>query len=153
MKLAEVLLLRGDLQRDLAWAKGQLAKDARVQEGDEPGEPPSALIERIESLTAKLETLITRINEANLAHRDSRGQTLTQLMAHRDMLRLKHATYAAAHAEATNRESHYGASEIKWKPAFDAAEMRKRVEAISIDLRELNAKVQQLNWSIDIGDI
>ena len=151
MKLAEALMLRADIQKDLAWCKTQMVKGALVQEGERPGEDPNELVQRVEDRSAQLEALITRINEVNLVSRDGAGRSLTQLMARRDMLRLKHGIYSDAHSEATDRQSRYGASEIKWKASFGAVEMRKRIEAIAAELRSLNVTIQQMNWSVEIG--
>lgn len=40
MKLAEALLLRSDLQKQLLSLKARLAENAKVQDGDLPGESP-----------------------------------------------------------------------------------------------------------------
>ena len=153
MKLAESLLLRSDIQKDLGWVKEQLAKGARVQEGEKPAEDPSELIERAEKRAADMVTLLVRINTANLAHCDAAGRTLTELLAMRDALTLKHGIYTAAYAEATAAEERYGRSEIRWQRSFDVSAMRRRIEHLSVDLRELNGRIQQLNWQIDIEDL
>ena len=43
MKIAEALALRADLQRRLEQLKQRLFNNARVQEGDQPAEPPDQL--------------------------------------------------------------------------------------------------------------
>jgi hypothetical protein len=153
MKLAEALLLRSDIQKDLAWVKEQLAKGARVQEGEKPAEDPEELIERAEKRAGELVTLLVRINVANLKHRDPAGRTLTDLLAQRDALKLKHSIFTSAYAEATAVEERYGRSEIRWQRTFDMSAMRQRIGRISTELRELNGGIQQLNWQIDIEDI
>lgn len=47
MKLAEALMLRADYQRRIGHLKQRLLRNAKVQEGDEPGEIPAVLLEEI----------------------------------------------------------------------------------------------------------
>lgn len=153
MKLAEALLLRADVQKDLAWVREQLTKGARVQEGESPAEDPAELIDRTEKKAAVLEALLVRINVANLTYRDASGRTLTELLARRDALRLKHGLYASAYTQATTVEERYGRSEIRWQRTFDAASLRRRLEVLATELRELNGCIQQLNWQVEVEAI
>lgn len=153
MKLAEALLLRSDLQKDLVWIKEHLAKGSRVQEGEKPAEDPAALIERTEKRASELTTLMVRINSANLAQRDDRGRTLTELLAQRDVLKIKHSIYTAAYAEATGADERYSRSEIRLQRTFDMSDMRRRIEQLSRELRQVNGSIQQLNWQVDIEDL
>lgn len=145
MKLAEALMARADLQKDLAWTKEQLARAARVQEGEQPHEDPAELIARAERRTEDLRALLVRINMANLAHPDAAGRTLTELLALRDPLAQRHAIYSAAYAEATVREERYGRSEIRWQNTFRPRELRGRIEALSVEFRKPHATIQQMN--------
>ena len=65
MKLALALSERSDIQSRIRDLSERLNRNAKVQEGEEPTEDPIALMEEMESLYEKLETLITRINHTN----------------------------------------------------------------------------------------
>lgn len=62
MKLAEALVLRGDLAKRLEQVRARALRNARVQEGDAPAEDPSALMSEYDRLADELESLISRIN-------------------------------------------------------------------------------------------
>lgn len=44
MKLAEVLLIRSDMQKKLAQIKGRIRNNVKVQDGDTPSEDPNKLM-------------------------------------------------------------------------------------------------------------
>lgn len=153
MKLAEALIIRGEIQKDLAWVKDQLVKSAKVQEGERPPEEPAELMDRAERKSEALRALLVRINEANLRSRDALGASLTELLALRDVLRIKHGIYADAYAESTSKEERYSRGEIRWERAVDSQVLRKRIEALSREIRDINIRIQKLNWEIDIEAI
>ena len=91
MKLATALTERSDVQRRLSELQSRLNNNAKVQEGDEPSEPPSALLAELDALLARLEELVTRINLTNSATYAD-GVPLTALLSRRDALRLRVST-------------------------------------------------------------
>lgn len=58
MKLAEALILRADYQKRIEQLKQRLLRNAKVQEGDDPAENPSELIDELEQVAADLQSLI-----------------------------------------------------------------------------------------------
>ena len=91
MKLAEALLLRSDLQKKIASLRDRIVANAVVQEGDSPHEKPADLMKQAVGALGDLEALVTKINRANLKTKTTRGKTLTEAIAHRDMLAAQHA--------------------------------------------------------------
>ena len=85
MKLAEALINRSDLQKRLDQLEERLNNNALVQEGEEPAEDPGALLAELETLSASLEDIVTRINLTN-ASASVNGKSLTALIAERDVL-------------------------------------------------------------------
>ncbi len=61
MKLAEALILRADSQKRLAQLRDRLGRNALVQEGESPAEPPAGLLAEYEQVAAQWpkETTIT----------------------------------------------------------------------------------------------
>lgn len=149
MKLAEALTERADLQKRIEQMKIRLNNNAWVQEGEAPAEDPEALIRELTALCGQLETLITRINRTNAATL-SEGETLTALLARRDC----QAVYAAAMRsfldEASSTPARATRSEIKILPTVSVQEYRKRVDALSKALRELDTRIQALNWTTEL---
>lgn len=88
MKLANALMERSELQHHLSELSTRLNNNAKVQEGEEPAENPSELLEDLNNTIISLEDLITRINLTNsTTHID--GTTITELLAKRDCLKQK----------------------------------------------------------------
>lgn len=150
MKLAEALQLRGDLQKRLEQLTSRLYANATVQEGEAPAEDPAALMAEYEDCVEQLETLIARINRTNCETRTD-GGTLTELLAKRDCLKMRVRTYqdflSAASSLVPRRASR---SEIKIMSAVPVPEYRKRADALSRQLREVDGVIQGANWTTEL---
>src|SRR5438105_9412513 len=90
MKLAEALLLRADIQKKLASLQARAQKYAVVQEGERPAEDPLAILRQVEAVAIELQKLVFVINKANLQHQIATGESLTEALAKRDSLALRH---------------------------------------------------------------
>ncbi len=89
MKLAEALQIRADLQNRIAQIGTRLQNNATTQEGSEPAENPVELLKELDAMLGQHEELVTRINITNCRTTDDKGETLTRLIARRDMLQKK----------------------------------------------------------------
>ena len=149
MKLAEALNLRADLQQRVARMKERLSNNVKVQEGDEPAERPEALFAELEADLTQLEKLIVRINNTN---RDTvwEGRTLTELIAAKDVLSLHLSVLRDTLESANVRSDRFSRNEIKFVRTVDVAELQKRVDALSKEIRELDARLQQANWTTEL---
>lgn len=149
MKLAEALVLRADLQKRIAQMRKRLENNAWVQEGDQPAEEPDALVKELAALTGQLEVLMTRINLTN-ARPGPDGVTVTSLLARRDCL----SNYVEAMRdflnEASSTPSRATRGEIRILPTVNIKEYRKKVDELSKELRELDMRIQQLNWTTEL---
>jgi len=150
MKLAEALSIRSGIQKDFAWIKDQFSKISRVPEGSAPAEDPEEMLQRMESRASEFEQLVKQINRTNLNVADSRGRTMTELLAERDALRARQNILTEAYHQATQKEDVYGRQELRYVPTMDVVALRKRVETTNFRLRELNILVQRLNWEADL---
>ena len=149
MKLAEALQLRGDLQKQLEQLTSRLYTNATVQEGEAPAEDPAALLEEYEDCAGQLETLIARINRTNCETRTDSG-TLTELLAKRDCLKMRVRTYQDFLSAASNLTRRATRSEIKILSAVPVPEYRKRADALSRQLREVDGVIQGANWTTEL---
>ena len=97
-----------------------------------------------------METLIARINRTNCETRTDSG-TLTELLAKRDCLKMRVRTYqdflSAASSLVPRRASR---SEIKIMSAVPVPEYRKRADALSRQLREVDGVIQGANWTTEL---
>jgi len=76
---------------------------ARYQEGEEPPEDAAALLAEAGAALDELEMLIRRINRTNAAAQIGADGTITDALARRDVLRLRHSVVSAAGAGRRDR--------------------------------------------------
>ena len=149
MKLAEALQERADLNRRLSQLKNRMMNNALVQEGEQPAEDPAELLAEYDDCAARLEVLMARINRTNCAAAVE-GETLTQLLARKDALSLR----VSAYREMVNAASHTAhratRSEIKIFSTVNVKELQKQADQMARDLRLLDNKLQQANWTVDL---
>lgn len=151
MKLAEALVIRADSQKRLEQIKARLLRNAKVQEGDTPAEDPETLISEFEATAAELVQLIRRINLSNATARVL-GRTMTQALAERDILKQRHALYLDLAKAATITQSVSTKSEIRFKGTVAVAAVQKKADAAAKELRDLDARIQEANWLIDLSE-
>lgn len=149
MKLAEALAERADLQKRLSQLEHRLNANARVQEGEAPAEDPQALLSELDSLTARLEELIFRINKTNAAVQDQ-GESLTQLLARRDCQKERLRILRDFLNCASQLAARATRSEIRIKSTVPVADLQKQMDAQSKELRTLDARIQALNWTCEL---
>ena len=58
--------------------------------------------------------------------------------------------YSAVADSATARMDRYSRSEVRYVATVDAAALRKMADAASKEYRQLDTKIQQLNWSTEL---
>lgn len=150
MKLAEALLLRGDVQKRLASLRERISCNVLLQEGNAPHEDPNALLQEFMMVIAELEALVVKINVANLGNRLPDGRSLTAAIAFRDSLMQRHAVLQSAIGATQKEPDRYSVREIKWVAAVDVGMLQKQSEDLSRQIREINARIQESNWLIEI---
>jgi hypothetical protein len=154
MKLAEALALRADAARRAEQLRSRITGSARYQEGEAPAEDAAALLAEAGEVLGELESLIRRINRTNAATLVE-GGTLTDALARRDILRLRHSVVTSA-ADAAVGEGQRGfrqlRSELKMIPALPVAELRGQADELARQLREVDTLIQRTNWEADLLD-
>jgi uncharacterized protein DUF6847 len=155
MKLAEALALRADASRRAEQLRSRIAGSARYQEGEAPAEDAAALLTESGEVLGELESLIRRINRTNATTPLEGGGTLTDALARRDVLRLRHSIVTGA-ADAAAGEGQRGfrqlRSELKMIPALPVADLRRQADDLARQLREIDTMIQRTNWEADLAD-
>jgi len=150
MKLSEALILRADYQKRFKQLEARVKASAMVQEGDQPAEKPSELIAELEALARELAELIKRINRTNSVTLFEGERTLSDVLAERDVLAMRRELYAEVADAATVQQNRYMRTEVKYVSAVNVAENRKRADALAREYRELDARIQALNWQTEL---
>ena len=149
MKLAEALQERSDINKRISELRRRLENCLLVQEGEEPAEDPMDLLNELDSSTERLETLVASINETNCNTKVD-GMSLTELIARKDALTLRHSAYKELVYAAGNNTYRARGTEIKVKAVIKAAELQKTVDSLAKEIRKLDNKLQETNWKTEL---
>jgi len=137
---------RESLKKEL---KEKLASLAAIKTTD-------ALFAEYESLNVTLKELLAKISRAN-ATGGINGVLLSELLAERQWLTTKLSTYQAILKQAKEdyfgKDERYGRSKGKdGIRTVNLGSLEKNIDGLCAQLRELDIKIQKLNWEIDIED-
>jgi hypothetical protein len=156
VKLGEALADRADAVRRVEQLRTRIVASARYQEGEAPAEDAQQLLSELDEVLGRLETLIRRINRTNASVPVATIGTLTDALARRDVLRLRHAAISSA-ADAAAGGGRGPAlrqlrSELRMLAALPVADLRAQADALARELRELDVLIQRTNWEADLLD-
>ncbi|MGI6243418.1 MAG: DIP1984 family protein [Prevotella sp.] len=151
MKLAEALAIRKDTQKKIEQLRSRLLNNVRIQEGDEPSESPAELMKELDSCLTRLQSLIYKINKTNM-NTVSEGKTLTELMSEKDVLNLRIGALRDVFNKASESQDRYSRSEIKMITTIDIKALGRQIDEYSKQLRQLDIKIQGLNFSTELED-
>jgi hypothetical protein len=154
MRLAEALALRSDASKRFEQLRSRAQANARYQEGEPPAEDAGELVAEAGRVLAELEDLIRRINRTNAVTMLDEDMTVTDAIARREVLRMRHALYTAV-ADAASGTSGPGMvrqmrSELRYVPAVTVSELRTAADEAAKQHRELDVRIQQANWETDL---
>jgi len=150
LKIAEALAERSDCQNRIEDLKKRLARTARVQEGETPAEDPSELLAEVDRTFARLLHLVRSINRTNAKTVFSEQQTIADAIAERDAIGKKRNLLASLAEAGSTRQDRYSKSEVKFVATVPVALLQKQIDGLSKSFRELDTKIQELNWKTDL---
>lgn len=146
MKLAQALIERADLQRQLQQLNQRMLQNAQYQEGETPSEQPIELLNQYRQIASRLQQLIVAINLHNSQIQLPNGMSMTAALAERERLKAEHATLIKLADAATPEQSRYSRSEIKMLAAVNVKQLRQQADQIAKQARELDLLIQEINW-------
>jgi len=88
--------------------------------------------------------------QANLHHRIASGETLTEALAKRDCLALRHRILQSVVDVCAKPPDRYGVKEIRWVTTVDVAALQGQVDALAKQIRELDAAIQEAGWQVEL---
>ena len=157
MKLAEALLLRADRNRTLEQLKQRIQVSARYQEGEDAPEDARELVTMTSTVLDELEGLIRNINRTNSGTVMADGRTVTDALAERDVLRLRYSVLKVSADAASGAQQQVGymratRSELKLMSDLDIRNLRQQASDVARRVRELDARVQEVNWTTELQE-
>ncbi|MBI5536533.1 MAG: DIP1984 family protein [Deltaproteobacteria bacterium] len=153
MKLAEALMERKARKTRMEELKQRIYRHAQVQEGEIAPEDPQELLEALSHEVEAFLALVAQINHTNTRSRLPQGQTLTQALIRRDMLRYLHLVHTNLGDKACAPPNRYSKREIKTLPSVDVALLRKKTDALARDHRLLDLAIQGANWAVELDEL
>ena len=78
------------------------------------------------------------------------GESLTRLIARRDVLSKRVAIMGNLVNQIGSNDIRFGKNEIRTIRTVDIRELHKEVDKYSKQLRELDLKIQELNWTVEL---
>jgi hypothetical protein len=157
MKLAEALLMRADRNRTLADLKQRIQVSARYQEGADAPEDARELVSMTSTVLDELEGPIRNINRTNSSTVMPDGRTVTDALAERDVLRLRYSVLKVSADAASGAQQQAGymratRSELKLMSDLDVKNLRQQASDVARRVRELDARVQEINWTTELQE-
>ena len=75
---------------------------------------------------------------------------ITKLIARKDVLTREVGILRNVLKVASAQESRYSRNEIKYVRTIDTAELRKKVDRLSAELRRVDLRIQEANWMFEL---
>lgn len=150
MKLAEALLLRRDLNNRLFQLRNEISSSVLVQEGDTLDRSITELFKEYDESNQQYSELVVAINRKNAtASLADSALLLMEALEQREQLRRKHALLTQALDE-TKAAPRMGRNEIRLVRTIDTKTLTEQLNTTAKQLRELDGKIQQTNWLVDL---
>jgi len=150
MKLAEALIKRGNLQKRIDALKEKLIRYAKVQEGEKPPEQPEEIYKELKGCLDELTVFVQRINKTNSEVMFDDKHSIADVLAYRDVLLQKYKILNKVIESATSLIDRYSKKEIKILSTIDVKVYQKDSDNVAKEYRELDLKIQEKNWHIEL---
>lgn len=150
MKLAEALLDRAEIQKKITDLQGRIQNNAVVQQDDAPSEDPNKLFADLCQCYTDLDSLNCRINTTNNTTPFDDKMKICDALALRESLDKQITTLASLAQSFNLRNNRTTKSEIKYVATMNPVVIRTQVEKLKTQRKDLDRKIQSLNWSIDL---
>ncbi|MFZ3580351.1 DIP1984 family protein [Virgibacillus sp. DJP39] len=150
MKLAEALIRRADHQKRAEQLKHRLLNNSKIQEDETPSENPKQLEKELGEVLKELKRLMIGINQTNHETTFNDQLSLGAALVERDIIAKERKVYSELAEQASLRQDRYSRTEIKYVTPFNVKELQKQVDELARQYRELDTKIQELNWRTDL---
>lgn len=153
MKLAEALQRRADLREKIDTVGDRMKANVLVQEGTEADFDVKQLAEEYQGLMEEWVALVGRIGRTNHTAKDEEtGKTLADLLVEREAAKMEKAAYDGIVAVYSEKSWRARGAELKIISTFKAKDAQKMSDDAAKRFRELDNKIQMLNWCTDLTE-
>lgn len=155
MKLAELLLDKSHLQKKISELKQRIVDSGKIQEGDEKLEDVDSLLKELDQAYENLNRLSFKIADANFrAEFGNFGHLkLAHALIAKENLSKRIGVITQILGECSIKQARYTRNEIKFVNTFSIADLRTELEELTKQRRNLDVKIQELNWNFEVDDV
>lgn len=142
IKLAEGLLLRADLIKKIEHLQNRIRPVLIVSEDRLPQEDPDKLLAQLRKAIQDLESLVIRINKTNNATPVNGEGMLMEALAKRDSLKMLSEKLRTIRYAAQINNS----GDTNLKTTVDIRKLQIEMDQTGRAFREIDSKIQEINW-------
>jgi hypothetical protein len=149
MKLAEGILQRADILKKNEHIQNRIRPNLIVTEDKKPQEDPIKLLAQLRSAIQDFESIVIRINKTNNKTMIDEKTQLMAALAKRDALKLLAEKLRSI--QEAGQISHHS-STVNLKSTIDFAKLQVEIDQTGRAFRELDSKIQEINWTTELED-
>jgi hypothetical protein len=151
MFLAEALLKKAVLKKELEALEQRMSESARIPYDAAPVDDYLILLNSYRSKESELLEISLRILATNSSTEFREGETISQAIIRRDSLKCAVNMYNKLLGAATGGgRGLFSNRDVKYKRVVDMDMLRANMDNTAMQYRELDVKLQQLNWNTDL---
>ena len=151
MLLAEALLRKAVLKKELDALEQRMGESARIPHDEEPVDDYTVLLISYREKESELLETSLRILATNNKTEIIEGETISQAIIRRDGLKRIVAMYnKLLNAAIGSNRGYYSSRDVKYKRVIDMDKVRSDMNSAAQQYRELDVKLQQLNWNTEL---
>jgi len=152
MLLAEALLRKAILKKELEALEQRMVESARVPHDEEPADDYLVLLCSYREKEGELLEMSLRILATNISTAFRAGETISQAIIRRDSLKRVVSMYNKLLSAASGSGSRglFNSRDVKYKRVVDMEKVRADMDNAAMQYRDLDVKLQQLNWNTEL---
>jgi len=151
MLLAEALLRKAVLKKELEALEQRMSESARVPHDEEPVDDYLILLDNYNEKEYELREMSLKILSTNNKTVFTEGETISQAIIRRDSLKRVVSMYNKLLSAATGGgRGLFSSRDIKYKRIVNMDKVRADMNIKAMQYRDLDVKLQQLNWNTEL---
>ena len=151
MLLAEALLRKAVLKKELEALEQRMSESARVPHDEEPVDDYLILLDNYNEKEYELREMSLKILSTNNKTVFTEGETISQAIIRRDSLKRVVSMYNKLLSAATGGgRGLFSSRDIKYKRIVNMDKVRADMNIAAMQYRDLDVKLQQLNWNTEL---
>ena len=152
MLLAEALLRKAILKKELEALEQRMVESARVPHDEEPADDYLVLLCSYRKKEGELLEMSLRILATNISTAFRAGETISQAIIRRDSLKRVVSMYnkLLSAASGSGNRGLFSSRDVKYKRVVDMEKVRADMDNAAMQYRDLDVKLQQLNWNTEL---